>query len=168
MERAGSKNWKGPAHKNSQQMKRSLNQHTAPPTMSQVVQDLLDSRVEKVADELNVFTCFKPVGKGVSYNSAGYARINFNGGKIVAHKIVFMAYNDILNEGDIVGDVSHLCGKEFCCNPSHLVVEDRKTNISRRGCTGYIRIDGKWFSSCQHIPKCKVAKEAEAIAAPFA
>jgi hypothetical protein len=65
---------------------------------------------------------------------------------------------------------SHLCmdainvdgrGEKHCRNPSHMVVEDDKTNKSRQRCAGWIWIHpfqdqpgGYWYPSCVHEPQC--------------
>ena len=122
-------------------------------TPEEYVDDLLSHRVDKIADECQLFTCCIPVGKGVSFNSGGYARVSFNGKRGVAHKLV----HSISPFYDPELDVSHLCVRSTCCNPDHLYSEDRNVNISRRGCIGYLKVGDNWFSACPHSPPCKTS-----------
>lgn len=50
-------------------------------------------------------------------------------------------------------DVSHLCDRP-CFNPSHLILEDRETNMSRQRCIGYIKVKKKYIKVCKHNPPC--------------
>ena len=65
--------------------------------------------------------------------------------KIVGLETVLVS--GVENDFDESLDVSHLCGNEWCCNPVCLFSEDRATNLSRRGCIGYLRLDDKWYGT---------------------
>lgn len=138
------------------------NQYTTKPTKAEYVADLLQHRIKEESDELGVFTCFIPVGKGVDTLPSGYKRVNFNGKKKVAHKLV----HTLNPQSNPTMDTSHLCGNEACCNPVHLWSEPRLYNIRRRGCIGYMLFNNVFFSTCKHEPKCKSSAEMAPVDAP--
>jgi len=57
-------------------------------------------------------------------------------------------------------EVSHLCHRHECCEPSHLVLETRKRNHSRKNCVGYVWSEkhSEWIPVCNHNPKCLTSK----------
>jgi hypothetical protein len=124
------------------------------------VKDLLEHRVEKVQISPLVSACIRPTGPGISWTEAGYARANYEGGKIVVHKIVLQAKQEPPAAGL---DASHLCGSEWCCNPDHLAWETRDANIARRGCAGFVIINSVWYRLCNHgneDTRCRVVSQA--------
>lgn len=132
------------------------NQYTPKPTAEKVLEDLLTNRCHEVWDPTHSFKCLVPHGTGVHRQPNGYFRINYDGGKVMAHVFAFETTYDC----KVTMDCSHLCGNQGCCNPEHLADENRKYNLSRRGCKGYVYIerdDETYFiMSCSHNPICKV------------
>jgi len=106
------------------------------------------------AEPLRVVGCLRGRGPGFSYNKGGYARVTLNGVKYCVHVIVLQHTAGEAPEGR--PDASHLCGNPWCFEPTHLVWEDRATNITRRGCAGRVLVDGAhWVKVCRHVPECK-------------
>jgi hypothetical protein len=77
------------------------------------------------------------------------------------------------NSGHVLGKYeqsSHICmdaintdgkGTKHCTEPSHMIVEDDKTNKARQRCAGWIWIHtfeghagGYWYPTCTHMPAC--------------
>jgi len=119
------------------------------------VQDLLAHRVEvQCADEVAVFPCFRPMGKGFDVTKAGYVRTNYLGKKVMVHQLVLEVKKERPSESH---EVSHLCGNEWCCNPDHLAWEQRADNISRRNCKAFVYVEAakQWIALCTHNPPCK-------------
>jgi hypothetical protein len=141
-------------------MSHHRNQYSGPLDKGEFVTKLLGHSTVEVWDELHVFFCLKPEGKGISTNSGGYCRVNYGGGKVVVHKMVLEVTKGPAPEDAL--DASHLCGNPWCCRPSHLAWENRDDNISRRGCAGHVLVvndDGGggslWVRVCRHEPACK-------------
>jgi len=104
-----------------------------------------------------VFKCLVPVGTGVSQTQSGYLRVNWNGGKVMAHVMVL---ENLRPCPDGATDASHLCGNSECCNPLHLVWESRQDNVARRGCVGYVWVDQQgWIRVCKHDPPCRIVTD---------
>lgn len=113
-----------------------------------------------------------PLLNEVCWHPAGSARITHCDTKkeyaSAIHRLNFL----LANKENKVLQASHICpdwvntngrGEKHCCNPSHMVNEDDKTNKSRQRCAGWIWItpyDGNpgnyWYPSCQHTPPCLV------------
>lgn len=63
---------------------------------------------------------------------SGYGRVNFNGKKILAHRLIW-----ILTHGDIPNSeghhrtlsVCHKCDNTICCNPEHLFIGTHRQNM---------------------------------------
>jgi len=134
------------------------NQFSQPIDMTAYVKDLLENRSDVVWDQHRKIACRKGKGAGFAYNSSGYARVNIDGKKVVAHALVLAAYSKTPRPENT--DASHLCGNAWCFAPKHLVWEDRATNISRRGCAGFALVTvldvTKWIKICKHQPTCKI------------
>ena len=143
----------------------SRNQYSAPASIDDFVAHLLTRRTEAVWDDLHAFECLRPCGPGISRNAGGYMRVNFGGGKIVVHKTVLECIRG--PAPDTAPDASHLCGNEWCCNPKHLEWESRADNIARRGCAGFVLVDGTgWVKVCKHRPPCTVSSTGASCAKP--
>ena len=120
-------------------------------TKKEYLANLLQKRTKKVPDELGLFTCCVPFGRGVTTWKSGYKGLNFKGKPTSAHSLV----HSLKDQYDDDMDTSHLCGNTSCCNPHHLWSEPHQYNLSRRGYIGYMRLNGNLFSSCKHEPRCK-------------
>ena len=130
--------------------------------LSAFVDNLLAQRCVARVGDADVFECKIPTGPGVDSPKSGYKRVNFGGKKHMAHVLAYKAAHGSVPDGL---DVSHLCGNAGCCAPSHLVAEDRASNIARRGCRGMIRTpEGTWYSTCPHEPKCTIAWDMSVFA----
>lgn len=59
-----------------------------------------------------------------------------------------------------ITEVSHLCHRHQCCEPSHLVIESSKQNHSRKNCVGFVWSSryAEWISVCDHQPRCLTVK----------
>lgn len=117
--------------------------------------DLLRQRVRRISSPQNAYTCMESTGEGIDETPLGYRRVSFKGRKWMIHKLIHMALVDF----KAVGEVSHLCSHSWCCNPQHLVIENRLENISRRGCLGDVFVPelNQWIRACLHNPPCKVS-----------
>lgn len=91
---------------------------------------------------------------GYDQTPNGYTRLNFYGTKVLTHCFVWAYHNPGKSAS---GDISHLCGHSNCCRPSHLIEEDRNTNLSRRGCPGFAYGLGSCITIrlCRHNPHCQ-------------
>lgn len=144
-----------PYQQTTKTMSHHRNQYSGPLDKGKFVAKLLGCCTVEVWDELRVFSCLKPKGKGISTNSGGYCRVNYSGGKVVVHKMVLQVTKGPAPE-DAALDASHLCGNPWCCRPSHLAWENRDDNISRRGCAGCVLVNDDsggsslWIHVCKH------------------
>jgi len=146
-------------------MNRHRNQYAPAPSDRAFVQDLLTTRCRVTWSDAIVFKCLIPEGVGISLSASGYCRINRNGCKVLAHKIVLETLVPHPNAADL--DVSHLCSIRQCCNPEHLVYETHEANTARRGCAGYTQVDeGQWIRVCHHEPPCKIVTRGIVIDEP--
>ncbi len=139
------------------------NQYTAALGLDAFIRDLLAHRSERVPDEMGgAMLCRIGKGKGFSLNAGGYTRVSFCGEKIVVHKAVLEVHAGPAPAGR--EDASHLCGNPACFEPTHLFWEDRASNLSRRGCAGFVLVDGvHWVKVCAHTPACKRATPGSAL-----
>lgn len=99
------------------------------------------------------FKCWIPEGTGIQ-KAGKYKKLSFSGDYYMCHVFVWLFHHPKQIYTD---DISHLCSNEGCCRPSHLFREDRNTNISRRGCSGYLVSDDDKepiIRLCQHNPPC--------------
>lgn len=62
-------------------------------------------------------------------------------------------------------ETSHVCGREDCTNPSHLVVEDPATNKVRKNCHSKLQDPTMHYKCKKHFPPCFWCPEAEVLAA---
>lgn len=107
--------------------------------------------------------------KGVDSNEAGYKRISFHGAKVLAHVFTWLYIHpgEPMDEEIVKKNLSHLCGNAKCCRPSHIHKEPHPTNISRKGCVGFIpkhpdigpdddsELLNHFIQVCTHSPTCK-------------
>ena len=85
----------------------------------------------------------------------GYVQLSVNNKKgPVCHKVACLLANGPPPDTD--SQASHLCGNARCCAEVHQVWEDPETNNSRKGCKGFIKIDGTTYETaeCNHNPRC--------------
>jgi hypothetical protein len=66
----------------------------------------------------------------------------------VIHALYFPGSTSLMRDKASGLTVSHICGRQLCISPYHLVVEFHKANISRKGCRFGCR------KLCPHTPKC--------------
>lgn len=133
--------------------KRAKNQYTS--TSDEDVLSWLLSKTTATRDQFGIFECYVlEKQRGIDKMETGYCRFSHNGRKMMAHRFVFLCKNPhILDTSDV--QVSHLCANRSCCRIDHLVNEDRKQNMARIGCLGYIRAsNGTFYSACCHEPHC--------------
>ncbi|GKT34779.1 hypothetical protein ADUPG1_008070 [Aduncisulcus paluster] len=93
-------------------------------------------------------------GPGIYPLPYGHSRVNVNGKKIFAHRVMYMAYYREFDLGD--SEVSHLCGTPGCVNPLHLILESHEMNMSRRDCPGTMAHDGLFHIMCPHEPRLTI------------
>jgi hypothetical protein len=128
--------------------------------------DKVYKRLVKYSDEVksagNLFSCWIPNYTGIEIQDSGYRRLNFLRTDVQCHVFSYLYWNPGLSvEAD---DISHLCGNPGCCRYSHLCVEPRDYNISRRSCIGWLldTESGQLFNFCRHQPFCKIVREINA------
>lgn len=112
-------------------------------------------------EQRGLFTCWVPEGAGIDAvdEDDHYKRMSFKGSRPQCHGFVWAYHHPGVAKN---GDVSHLCGYGFCCRPSHLMLEDRTYQLTRRNCPGYIEFIKEddlveFFLYCEHNPRCKVS-----------
>ena len=153
----------------SAQMARFVNQHSPQLPLHAFVDDLLTARCDSfwLDEEVQIFRCMIPTGRGISMNEGGYKRVSFNGQRVLCHVIVLEShFPRPIAVGGKRYDVSHLCGNNACCNLSHLAWETRDLNLARRGCAGFVHTDGDWVRVCQHQPSCRVTTRGIPVEQP--
>jgi len=140
--------------------KMSFNQYTKPKSDTAWFDAGYQYLMYRVQEEqLGLFTCWIPSGPGIDavQTDEHYKRMNLNGSSPQCHGFVW-AYH---HPGVVKNlDVSHLCGNGFCCRPSHLHHEERKYQLLRRGCPGYLCFTDAddivtYYLACKHMPICK-------------
>lgn len=137
---------------------RSCNQHSSKSLESEFEDAYrwLIGRTEEVASTpAGHFRCWVPGGPGIQHLASGYSRFSFRGVYHMCHAFTWH-YRHPGDQGS--GDLSHLCSNQACCRPSHLHREDRNTNLSRRGCPGYLvsTTSNLVLQACRHDPPCTV------------
>lgn len=141
---------------NATRENRGRNQHSARDFVvdfNQTYVWLITSTIVVPSQPYGHFKCWEPEGTGI-FESGRYRRLSFRGAKYLCHVFVWLFHHP---GQTINGDVSHLCSNERCCRPDHLFCENRETNISRRGCPGYlVSTDGHRtiIKICRHNPSC--------------
>lgn len=89
--------------------------------------------------------------------SNGYARITFENKSWYAHRLAFVAFNEIEESKIHDLDVCHICDNRKCLNPAHLFSGSRKDNMEDACIKGR---QAKGFS----LPQTKISdKEREHI-----
>jgi len=134
------------------------NQHTKPPFPTlyrQVYEDLIRS-CRTVKSPGDTYECWIPDStrrRGIELQPTGYTRINFDGSDVQTHVFVYLYWRP---KHRTAADISHLCGEASCCNPQHLVEENRDLNLARRGCPGVIvdSVTDSKYRLCRHQPPC--------------
>ena len=124
------------------------------------VNDLLCNRCEETPDDLGLFTCLVPKGKGIITHHKGYKTTStcFDGVKKKKQRIHRLVYKTVNNDESIdTLEVSHLCGNAECSEPKHLIAETSKLNQQRKNCIGYTLFKNELVCACRHNPKCKIA-----------
>lgn len=77
---------------------------------------------------------------------------------MLVHRLALLCHLGVAQFRECL-DVSHLCHNSLCCNPAHLVQEDRLVNTQRKICHGT-----RWCLG-SHSPQCIIAaKEVRIIA----
>lgn len=100
----------------------------------------------------DAFSCWVPsCDGGIDITSGNYRRMAVDGSKELCHRFVYRFWYPSYSTDN---DVSHLCGNNGCCRPSHLTSESRTTNKSRDGCVGFLFLGGRWIKVCKHKPLC--------------
>ena len=94
------------------------------------------------------------ITKGSSVNALGYPTGETT---FYIHHLSWYVAGRSVPEDSTCAQISHLCHNSTCFNVEHLVLEDPKTNNSRKGCLGTIKCDccGHNIKLCKHIPPCK-------------
>ena len=85
----------------------------------------------------------------------GYVQLSLGNRKgPVCHKVACLLANGPPPNED--SQASHICGNARCFKEYHQVWEDPVTNNSRKGCIGFINVDGTKYTSaeCDHSPRC--------------
>lgn len=77
------------------------------------------------------------------------------------HRIAFLAWHG--HNIQLGMEASHLCHRQNCFNPTHVVEETAERNRSRRWCLGtiYCREHGSVLWQCGHNPPCLRSEEVE-------
>jgi hypothetical protein len=138
----------------------NYNQYTKPTYSAQLsikVKSMLKDSVPKKDVSGKISHRELPTTKGYHHKS-NYVRINFQGGKKQAHRLVWEELNGPIPK-DM--DISHLCGNSKCIKPDHLHLESHQYNMSRIGCQGIYKRMDKWYNLCTHSPPCKVITIAD-------
>lgn len=95
-------------------------------------------------------------------DSRGNVQVCFNehGGKIhvMVHVLSYVYHNKTKIEQ--YNEVSHLCHRHQCCEPTHLVLESPKQNHSRKNCIGFVWTAKykDWIRVCEHSPICLTSR----------
>jgi hypothetical protein len=81
---------------------------------------------------------------------------------LIVHVLSYTRYYKArpVRTGSEPTEVSHLCHRHQCCEPSHLVIETSKQNHSRKNCVGFIWSSKytEWIPVCDHQPSCLTVK----------
>ena len=140
-------------------------------------QDMLNDKTGKLArDYLN-----KPSPKRIKINSMGcklldytpskkngYIQLSVGGNKKgpVVHKVACFLANGPPPTPE--HQASHLCGQATCCAEEHQTWDDVEANNRRKGCKGYIMINGVKYTTeeCKCNPRCLTIVTAQSRVDP--
>jgi len=116
--------------------------------------------------------------KALSLNKKGYVQMKVKdpnpNKKVQLHQLVCwmhpepetqVRFRSAIRDGGL--EISHLCKKKECMNPAHFVAESSAANKARNGCIATIRINGKFYPCCKHVPQCVPNAEDKATALEF-
>jgi len=80
---------------------------------------------------------------------------------IIVHQLSYVYHNRERIPTDKTVEVSHTCNRHECCEPTHILLESRKANHSRKNCIGYVWSSkyNDWIEVCDHEKICLTAKK---------
>ncbi|KAJ1954094.1 hypothetical protein EC988_002615 [Linderina pennispora] len=109
-------------------------------------QELCDGKDRMTINEK--YGCFDV--KGAAIKPGGVMQLRINGKRLVMHILVYLLWYRRLY---VDMPVYHLCNKNCCANPTHLIQEPVDYNRTRKKCRE------SSFTKCPHLPKCLIFAE---------
>lgn len=134
-------------------MSKTKTSRNTPKSISQFTQEELKTartRILQTVTTTDPNECWLCLEGCPKKNPKGYATIwvgiGKNRNRALRHIVMAALASDEPLNGEL--DVSHLCGQCKCVNPSHLIQETHKINLSRKRCHQNLSL------SCSHSPAC--------------